>query len=477
MRLLLFLALVFLQISPSAIQAHTIPFFQRHNITEDSTLIDVYIEGLQAGKVRLVGTYGDTNYLADSTSADGSGHFTLRREHPLPAGFYYFLLPGQKNFSILLDQDQHMTLHAKVNDIPGTMQVEGGINTQLLYRNFRFQTAQEPELNRLSQILRSNPGDSEAYQKAKARQTQMLAERQAHLDEIFTAYPDAFFTKFKIAGQNPEWPDKRKPNGDVDTLGNLLQYRAQFWDGVDFTDNRLLSTPVVANKLRRYITELTPQRPDSIIAVADPLVERVLPYKEYFKFFVNWIGLNYENGKTKVMDGEAVYVYMIDKYIKPEYAFWDTPENIQKLRNKVNEMKASLMGRKGPDVRAQDINGEYKSIYEMTAPVIVVFMFSPDCEHCQEQAPEIQKIYEKWKDRGVDFYGIAVNTTEEEWKTFVKKNGFTFTNVFDPTNRAIYGKYYVDITPELYLLNKDRIIVAKNLVAGQLETMFERELK
>jgi len=29
----------------------------------------------------------------------------------------------------------------------------------------------------------------------------------------------------------------------------------------------------------------------------------------------------------------------------------------------------------------------------------------------------------------------------------------------------------------LYILNKDRIIVGKNLVAEQLETMFERELK
>ncbi|MBK8968098.1 MAG: redoxin domain-containing protein [Lewinellaceae bacterium] len=452
-------------------------FANATSVAADSTLIDVYVEGMQAGKVRLVGTYGDQNYLADSAVADAKGHFLLRREKPLLPGFYYFLLPGQKNFSILVDKDQHMTLRTKVNDIPGSMQVEGSINTELLYRNFRFQIAQEPELNQVSQIMRSNPPGSDAYNQAKARQTQLVAEREAHLQEIYTAYPDAFFTKFKTAGANPEWPDRRKPNGDVDTLGNLLYYRAHFWDGVDFSDTRLLSTPVVANKLRRYITELTPQRPDSIIAVADPLVQRVLPHKEYFQFFVNWIGLNYENGKTKVMDGEAVYVHMIDKYITPENAFWDTPENVNKLRAKVDEMKASLMGRKGPDVRAQDINGEYKSIYEMTAPLIVVFMFSPDCEHCQEQAPEIQKIYERWKDRGVDFYGIAVNTTDDEWRKFIKKNGFTFTNVFDPTNRAIYAKYYVDITPELYLLNKDRIIIEKNLVAGQLETMFERELK
>ena len=76
-----------------------------------------------------------------------------------------------------------------------------------------------------------------------------------------------------------------------------------------------------------------------------------------------------------------------------------------------------------------------------------------------------------------EFFGIGVNTKEEEWKAFVKKNNFSFTNVYDPTNRAIYAKYFVDITPELYVLNKDRVIIAKNLHADQLEEVFQRELK
>ncbi|MBK6994733.1 MAG: OmpH family outer membrane protein [Lewinellaceae bacterium] len=32
---------------------------------------------------------------------------------------------------------------------------------------------------------------------------------------------------------------------------------------------------------------------------------------------------------------------------------------------------------------------------------------------------------------------------------FSQEKGFTFTNVFDPTNVAIYAKYFVDITPEI----------------------------
>ena len=430
----------------------------------DSTVIDVQIDGLTTGIARLIGTFGDQNYIIDSTQVGAGGKFVLRREHPLPAGFYNFLLPGQKNFAMLFDQnDQHCTLRAALPDITATMQVTGSLNTDLLYQSFRFQTQQEPELKQLGDVMTKSAPNSPEFQQAKNRQTQLIDVRKTYLEGLYKAHPTAFFTKFKIAGQNPELKDFRKPNGDLDTLRQLTYYRAHFWDGVDFNDERLLYTPVIVNKLRRYIKELTPQKPDSIIPVADEIITRVLPHKQYFKFFANWIGLQYENTKTTVMDGEAVYVYVIRKYMTPQLAFWSNPKEIEGLQKHVGEMEASLMGRKGPDVRAQNAAGEYKSIYEMTAPLIVVFMFSPDCEHCQADAPKVEAIYEKWKNKGVDIYGIAINTTDQEWRDFIKKNNFTFTNVYDPTNRAIYAKYFVDITPELYVLNKDRIIVAKNL--------------
>ncbi|HNE28667.1 MAG TPA: redoxin domain-containing protein, partial [Saprospiraceae bacterium] len=356
-------------------------------------------------------------------------------------------------------------------------EVNGSLNTDLLYQNFRFQAKQDPELNRVNETLRKSAPGSAEFQQAKARQDQLMAERKAHLEALYKQYPDAFFTKFKIAGQNPDWPDFKKTNGDTDTLRQVLYYRAHFWDGVDFADERLLHTPVVANKLRRYIKELTPQQPDSLIKVSDELIRRVMPHKAYFQFFANWIATQYENTKTTVMDGEAVYVHIIKNFFTPELAFWDTPENLEKLQKHVWEMEASLMGRKGPDVAAPNQYGQMKSIYEIQAPIVIVFMYSPDCEHCQEQSPKVEQFYKRWKDKGVEVFGIAVNTTDKEWRDFLVKEGFTFTNVFDPSNRAIYAKYFVDITPELYVLNKDRIIVAKNLNVDQLDTIVEREFR
>ena len=52
-------------------------------------------------------------------------------------------------------------------------------------------------------------------------------------------------------------------------------YRLAFWDNVDLSDTRLLYTPVLVNKLKKFILELTPQHPDSIIRQADYIIKEI----------------------------------------------------------------------------------------------------------------------------------------------------------------------------------------------------------
>ncbi|MEO6189416.1 MAG: DUF5106 domain-containing protein, partial [Saprospiraceae bacterium] len=48
-------------------------------------------------------------------------------------------------------------------------------------------------------------------------------------------------------------------------------------------------------------------------------------------------------------------------------------------------------------------------------------------------------------------------------------------NVYEPTNISIYAKYFVDITPEIYILNKERKIIGKNLKSFQIATILDRD--
>ena len=314
------------------------------------------------------------------------------------------------------------------------------------------------------------------YKKYEAERDALIDDRLKHIAWFANKHPGSFFTKFKLAGQNPQLTYPKKPDGTLDTVRQVYNYRNQFWDGVDFADERLLRTPVIYNKMKRFMGELTDQKTDSLIKYADIIVEKSKTNKEMFKYVVNFIALKYQ--KPTIMGLEAVYVHMVDKYFTHELAFWSDEHEINGLRRQVDEMKPSLLGQVGQDVRAKDVNGQYKSLYDLKSPVLLVFIYSTTCEHCQKEAPELSKLYREWHPKGVDFYGICADADLDAWKAFVKQHGMQFTNVIDPNYESqYYKKYHIDITPEMYVLDKNRIIVGKNLKAEQLPKIFEKHLK
>lgn len=438
--------------------------------------LDIQISGAPAGQVRMVGFYGDQNYVVDTTTADAAGRFIFQKQTGYPAGFYFIMMQGNISFQMIMNTtEQNFTLRASAPDIINTMKVTGSLDNELLYKNLAFQSRQDPLFNDVSTRLRGAAPGTPQYQTLKAEQDKLVAERKAHIQSFQTQYPDAFFTKFKTAGQNPDPQTILKPNGTLDTLAQLSRYRAELWNNVDFSDNRLLHTPVIVNKLKRYITELTVQHADSINKSAGQLVDKVVNHKEYLRFFANWITLQYDPEKTTLMDPEAVYVFMIQRYFTKERAFWADSSETHSLQLRAYEMAASLVGLKGPDVKAPAPDGSLKSIYDIKAPYIIVYMFDPNCENCAVETPKLVRFYKEWKNKGVEVYGIALNTNDAEWKGYIAKNGLNWINVFDPTNKSIYAKYFVNHTPELYVLDPDRTIIAKNLNVDQVATVIQRD--
>lgn len=443
----------------------------------ESPYITVRVAGAPAGAVRLIGTFTDQQYIADTSRISASGEVVLQREEPYQPGFYYLVFTNNQYIQMLIDADQTFTMTTRMNDLIGAMEVDGSLDNELLYRNLKFETDYQARFNPVREQLKGLSESAPNYPGLVARRDALLAERKAHLQELFDEAPNSFFTAFKTAGQNPDLRDIRLPDGSLDNAGQVYVYRQEFWDNVDFSDERLINTPVIANKLKRYIQELTSQNPDSIIASTDALVAKVPEQSEYFKYFVNWVALQYEPAKTTLMDAEAVYVHMIKNYFTYDRAFWSDSTEVYALQLRADEMGNSLVGQKGPDVTAPDPNGQMRTLYDLTAPYLIVYLYNPDCEHCQEETPKLVQYYNQMKASGlIDVYAIAVDTEDALWKNYITSARMPWTNnVFDPSNRAIYKTYYVNVTPEIYLLNPEREIIGKNLKVSQIQEVIDRD--
>lgn len=428
----------------------------------------VQVRGAQPGISNLIGFYAEEHFRADTTQIQADGTIRFQRPEGFPQGFYYVSYAENQYVQILLSEDQTFTIDADLANIPGTIKASGSPDVEAFYENQKFEQSYNAEYSALGQQLKAAEGTA-GESALKEKQKEMLAGRKAHLDGLFKKYSNSLFVPFKKAGQNPTVRE------DVADDRKVFYYRKEFWDNVDFGDKRLLRTPVINNKLKRYFDELTAQNPDSILSSAYSLVDRTVQYPEYNMFFVNWLMRKYEPGKVTLMDAEAIHVRLTQKYITKEKAFWADSMEVYALQNRAYEMGQSLIGQTGPNVTAQDLDGNTHTLLDKTADYLVVYLFTPSCEHCMEQTPKLIDWYNEWKNKGADVYAIAIDTDEKELGEYVKKTGMPFTYIYDSTNRSIYAKYYVNVTPELYVLNKERKIIGKNLKVFQIETIINQD--
>jgi len=399
--------------------------------------IKITMGGITSGQTLLIGFSGEQHYKADSAQIV-NGKVRFQNPEGYVQGIYYASTPNNEFVQMVLAQDQKFELSMTTgNTIMGT-KITGSTENEVFYQNLVFENDFNTKYKPLTDGMKSLPQDSDAYKLAVTQKENLEAERKSHLEKLYKNHPDLLFTKFKRSGQNPEIRQ------DLPDAEKVFAYRQAFWDNVDFSDPRLLRTPVIFNKLKRYIKELTPQNHDSIFSSTKYLVDKTLQYPDYYQFFTNWVALEYEPTKCTLMDPEYVFVNMVQNYFTRERAFWADSMQVYALQNRALEMKNSILGIKGPNVTANDPDGNPKSIDDIKSEYLVVYLYNPTCEHCMIQTPLLVE-WEK-QNKNAEVYAIVLDTNETEWKNYIKEKGMeNFTNVYDPSNRAIYAKYYVDI--------------------------------
>ena len=127
------------------------------------------------------------------------------------------------------------------------------------------------------------------------------------------------------------------------------------------------------------------------------------------------------------------------------------------------------VGKQIPDFTLRDYLGTTHSLsdYADSELVVVVFL-GTDCPLVKLYAPELQRISEKYRERGVTVLGINSNRQDPPTKVgaYARRLGMTFTILKDPDNR-VADIFEAERTPEVFLLDKNRVVRYRGRVNDQ----------
>jgi peroxiredoxin len=118
-----------------------------------------------------------------------------------------------------------------------------------------------------------------------------------------------------------------------------------------------------------------------------------------------------------------------------------------------------------PDFTAEDLNGQKYQLSKLLekGPVFLDF-WTTWCKPCMVELPELEKLHEKYKDRGFTLLTVASDDqkTLAKVKPLVKQRGWAFPVLVD-SKREIGNPYNVRQYPTSYLIGQDRKIVSVHL--------------
>jgi len=426
--------------------------------------IEARIKGIRDSSL-ILGHYSRSNTQfvpKDTAKADADGNLVFKGETNLPGGLYVILFPGNRGWVefVYSGKENNISFSTDTLDVVGQMKVKNSKENELFY-------AYQNELkNKAKQIEALRSKNSPDFQKeVMASQEEFKTYRQKFLADN----KETFTVKLLKMSSDPEIPVAPKlANGKSDSVWVFNYYKAHYWDDYDFSDIRILNTPFLEPRLDRYFKNLVVQVPDSIIKDADKLVARTAANKEVKSFVVYYITNQYENPKT--VGTEAVWVHMAQKY----YLNGDmgVSDDIKKrIAEKVNTMKDLLVNKTFPALTLTDPEGKKVSPQALAASYTVLFFYAPTCGHCKEASPKLKEFYEKNKAKGVKVMAISTEHDMKEWKSFISTNHLEgLVNGFDALKQIDFNrKFDVVTTPTIYILDKNKKIIARKMPVEQLE--------
>ena len=222
---------------------------------------------------------------------------------------------------------------------------------------------------------------------------------------------------------------------------HAMGQNAHFWDGIEAFDGPTDENPVLAAQLDFYFDKMVAPLPDSITNEIDRLVEKT-SFNTDLRDFILWHLLE-KYRHPEYMSQDQVFVWLYDHYFS-NLDIRDLNEaNLALIRDKAEAFRRLALFNLAPNFAINDS----VDLHSVESEYTVLFFYDHDCDVCQLEMQELDSVCVVHPE--ITVLSIDMNTE-------------------DIRVDALYDLYDIETTPLIYVLDRDKRIMAKKIQARQI---------
>ena len=230
----------------------------------------------------------------------------------------------------------------------------------------------------------------------------------------------------------------------VSSLGFAQNHH--FWDGIEAFDGPTDENPILASQIDFYFDKLVAPLPDSITLEISRLVERTESNADLRDFILWHLLEKYRH--PEYMSQDQVFVWLYDQYFS-QLEIKDLNEtNLAMIRDKAERLRRLTLFNTAPNFMLNDS----LDLQSVESDYTVLFFYDHDCDLCQQEMQDLDSVVAQHPE--ITKLAIDMNTDDVQVD-------------------VLYDLYDIETTPLIYVLDRNKRIIAKKIRARQIPLIIQ----
>lgn len=151
----------------------------------------------------------------------------------------------------------------------------------------------------------------------------------------------------------------------------------------------------------------------------------------------------------------------------------------REIKKMIDTYAKIAIGKKAPDIIQFTPDSVQLSLSSLEGKYVLIDFWASWCGPCRRENPNIVNAYRQFKDRGFTVYGVSYDTDKSKWRKAIETDSLLWNQVSDlhGWQNSTSLQYGIRAIPSNVLINKEGVIVAKNVFGEKLMSTLKELIK